>query len=79
MDHLQSYWPLLPELVLALGAMALLMLGVFRPERDRDAEAIGWLAILLLVAAGWLILRQPEGAHSLFGGAFGVDGFARFM
>ena len=34
-----------PEIVLVVGAMALLMLGVFRPENDREAEAIGWLAI----------------------------------
>src|SRR5262245_50959769 len=79
MDHLQAYWPLFPELVLALGAMALLMLGVIRPERDRDAEAIGWMAVVVLAAAGWLVLSQPAGDHTLFDGAFVVDGFARFM
>src|SRR5687768_13644 len=79
MDHLQAYWPLFPELLLALGAMALLMLGVFRPERDREAEAIGWMAIAVLVAAAWLVLSQPAGTHTLFDGAFVVDGFARFM
>jgi NADH-quinone oxidoreductase subunit N len=76
---LQAYWPLFPELVVALGALGLLMLGVVRPERDRDAEAIGWLAIAVLVAAGWLLLSQPAGSHTLFDGAFVVDGFARFM
>jgi NADH-quinone oxidoreductase subunit N len=79
MDQLQAYWPLFPELVLAVGAMALLMLGVFRPERDREAEAIGWMAVVILAAAGWLVVSQPEGAHTLFEGAFAVDGFARFM
>jgi NADH-quinone oxidoreductase subunit N len=79
MDLLQAYWPLFPELVLALGAMALLMLGVLRPERDAEAEVIGWLSILVLAAAGWLILQQPEGTQHLFDGAFVVDGFARFM
>ncbi len=77
MDHLQTYWPLFPELFLALGAMALLMVGVLRPERQGDAEAIGWLAIAVLVVTGWLLLRQPDG--TLFNGAFVVDGFARFM
>ena len=76
---LEAYWPLFPELIVALGAMGLLMLGVVRPERDRDAEAIGWLAIAVLVAAGWLLLFQPAGSHTLFDGAFVVDGFARFM
>jgi NADH-quinone oxidoreductase subunit N len=79
MDQLQAYWPLFPEIVLALGALALLMLGVFRPERDREAEAIGWIAIVVLGMAAWLILSQPEGTHRLFDGAFVVDGFARFM
>src|SRR5215510_10743039 len=79
MDHLQAYWPFFPELVLALGAMALLMIGAFRPERDAEAEAIGWMAIVILGMAAWLVLSQPEGVHLLFDGAFVVDGFARFM
>jgi NADH-quinone oxidoreductase subunit N len=66
-------------MLLALGAMALLMIGAFRPERDATAEAIGWLSILTLAMAGWLILQQPAGVHRLFDGAFVVDGFARFM
>jgi NADH-quinone oxidoreductase subunit N len=79
MHLLQTYWPAYPELVLVLGAMALLMLGVLRPERDGDAEAIGWLAIGVMGVAAWFVLQQPAGAHGLFDGAFVVDGFARFM
>src|SRR5262245_26367434 len=79
MNQLQAYWPLFPEALLALGAMVLLMLGAFRQEADNTAEAIGWLAILVLVMAGWLIIQQPAGTHRLFDGAFVVDGFARFM
>jgi len=79
MDQLQTYWPLFPELLLALGAMALLMIGAFRPERDAEAEAIGWMAVILLGMAAWLVLSQPDGEHRLFDGVFVVDGFARFM
>jgi NADH-quinone oxidoreductase subunit N len=79
MDQLQAYWPLFPELLLALGAMVLLMIGVLRPERDAEAEAIGWMAVVLLGMAVWLVLSQPGGTHRLFEGAFVVDGFARFM
>jgi NADH-quinone oxidoreductase subunit N len=79
MAHLQSYWPLYPELVLVVGAMALLMLGVFRPESDREAEAIGWLAIGMLGLAAWFVLKQPAGEHRLFEGAFVVDAFGSFM
>ncbi|MBO0764092.1 MAG: NADH-quinone oxidoreductase subunit NuoN [Hyphomicrobiaceae bacterium] len=79
MDQLVAYWPLFPELLLAVGAMVLLMIGAFRPERENTAEAIGWLAILILLMAGWLLTQQPPGVHRLFDGAFVVDDFARFM
>jgi NADH-quinone oxidoreductase subunit N len=79
MAQLQAYWPLYPELVLVVGAMALLMLGVFRPENDREAEAIGWLAIGVLGLASWFVLQQPAGTHRLFDGAFVVDAFGSFM
>jgi len=69
--------PALPEIVLAVGAMALLMLGAFRGERS--AGAINWLAILLLVAAGAALVWLPGEKLSTFGGSFIVDSFARFL
>ena len=69
--------PILPEIVLALGAMALLMIGVFVGERA--TSFVNALAILLLVAAGLLVLWLPAGKLELFGGSFVVDAFARFM
>jgi len=69
--------PALPEIVLAVGAMALLMLGAFRGERS--AGAINWLAILLLVAAGAVVVWLPGEKLSTFGGSFVVDSFARFL
>ena len=75
----RAYWLLAPEIVLVVGAMALLMLGVFRPETDREAEAIGWLAVIVLALAAWLAIQQPPSKATLFDGAFVVDGFARFM
>src|SRR5882724_8889483 len=74
-----SYGLIAPEIVLVVGAMALLMLGVFRPENDREAESIGWLAILVLGLAAWLVLEQPAGRQTLFDGGFVIDGFGRFM
>jgi NADH-quinone oxidoreductase subunit N len=69
--------PLLPEIVLGLGAMALLMVGAYRGEsavRTVDAAAIA-----LLVVAGIIVLMLPEGRLVTFGGSFVVDGFARFL
>jgi NADH-quinone oxidoreductase subunit N len=65
---------LLPELILALGAMALLLTGAIAGEKA--APAINWGAIILLAAVGALIALAPGG--SAFGGAFIADGFARF-
>jgi NADH-quinone oxidoreductase subunit N len=69
--------PALPEIVLAVGAMVLLMLGAFRGERS--AGTMNWLAILLLIGAGALIVWLPAGKLVAFGGSFVVDPFARFL
>jgi NADH-quinone oxidoreductase subunit N len=66
--------PALPELVLALGAMALLMLGVYREHSTRLVD-LG--AIVLLVAAAIIAAVLPNG--TAFGGSFIVDDFARFL
>ncbi|MBV1693479.1 MAG: NADH-quinone oxidoreductase subunit NuoN [Hyphomicrobiales bacterium] len=68
-----------PELVLAIGAMALLMVGVFRKDGDANAEVVGWLSILLLIVVGWMVVAQTGPTTDLFGGAFRNDAFARFM
>ncbi|MGB1087395.1 MAG: NADH-quinone oxidoreductase subunit NuoN [Alphaproteobacteria bacterium] len=66
----------MPEILLAVGAMALLMLGVF--ERGGGARGISGLAALLLLADAILVMIGPsEGAA--FNGAFVVDGFGNFM
>ena len=69
--------PALPEIVLALGAMALLMVGAFQGERS--TRMIDAAAILLLVLAGAIIVWLPEGKLVTFGGSFVVDSFARFL
>src|SRR5260370_15169542 len=74
---LPALLPALPEIVLAVGAMALLMLGAFRGEHT--AVAVNWLAIVLLVAAGAITLWLPPGTLVTFGGSFVVDPFARFL
>jgi NADH-quinone oxidoreductase subunit N len=78
MSALAVYAPLLPELILAIGAMALLMFGVFRPEAQEEAGRIMWLAVAVLLAAGFAVLKGT-GTERLFEGAFIVDSFGRFM
>ena len=78
-EVLINYAPLLPELILAVGAMALLMFGVFREETQENAELVGWLSVLLLIAAFLVLVTAGEGTNRLFNGAFIDDPFARFM
>jgi len=74
---ISSLVALSPEIVLGLGAMALLMLGVYRDERM--ISVIDGLAIALLVLAGVIVLLLPGAKLTSFGGSFVVDGFARFL
>jgi NADH-quinone oxidoreductase subunit N len=74
---LASLTPLLPEIILAVGAMALLMLGVYRTPRTEIL--IDVLSIILLVIAGVAVVLLPEGKLVAFGGSFIVDNFARFL
>jgi len=76
-SEFRDLMPALPEIVLAVGAMALLMLGAYRGERT--AGAINWLAILLLIAAGAVVVWLPNEKLVAFGGSFIVDSFARFL
>ena len=69
--------PALPEIVLVLGAMALLMVGAFRGEQA--TKSIDGAAILLLILTGAVIVWLPAGKLVTFGGSFVVDNFARFL
>ena len=77
MYALPTLVPLLPEFVLGIGAMALLMLGVFRGEPG--GRTVDVIAILLLVAAAIVLVVLPSGKLTTFGGSFVVDDFARFL
>src|SRR6266436_4525344 len=69
--------PVLPELVLAAGAMVLLMLGAYRGQQT--TSLVTGLAICLLVLTGGLELLLPAGKLTTFAGGFIVDDFARFL
>src|SRR5215203_1999071 len=71
---LSSMTQVLPEIVLAVGAMALLMVGAYR---ERSTQVVNLGAIMLLIAAAVIVAVIPNGR--IFGGSFIVDDFARFM
>jgi NADH-quinone oxidoreductase subunit N len=68
--------PAYPELILAIGALALLMVGVF--TRAGNATAITGIAIGLLIAVAVLVVFDGAGGV-LFNGMFVEDRFAQYM
>src|SRR5215468_7346853 len=75
--QLPNLIPLLPEFVLGIGAMALLLVGVYRPADT--GRFIDGAAIVLLALAGVILAMLPPGKLVTFGGSFVVDDFARFL
>ncbi len=69
--------PVLPELLLIVGAMALLMVGAFRGEGS--ARPINVWSIALIAGAILLEAALPATRSVSFGGSFIVDPFARFL
>jgi NADH-quinone oxidoreductase subunit N len=76
-QSIPSLLPALPEIILAVGAMLLLMLGAYR--KANSAPLVSALAVVLL--AGVLVLTIALGGETraTFGGMFVADSFARFM
>ncbi|MDQ1198261.1 NADH-quinone oxidoreductase subunit NuoN [Agrobacterium sp. SORGH_AS 787] len=65
-----------PELILAVGALALLMIGVF--SGDKSTNTVTGLAVALLVVVGLWIIFAPASGEA-FGGVYVADAFGNFM
>ncbi|MCK5932323.1 NADH dehydrogenase subunit N [Fulvimarina manganoxydans] len=65
-----------PELIMAIGAMILLMVGVFLGEKSTQTVT-GLAVALVIITALWLVFVTPNGVA--FGGSFIQDSFASFM
>jgi NADH-quinone oxidoreductase subunit N len=76
MSAVPSLIPALPEIILAVGAMVLLMVGAFGGERTN--LAVSAASIALLVVACVAVVLLPSGRLATFNGSFVVDDFARF-
>ena len=76
LDLLSSLSLSSPELILAVGALALLMVGAY--TRENTSGLVNGLAVVVIAIAGlWMLLAGGKGVA--FDGAFKQDDFARFM
>src|SRR5665213_3661601 len=71
-----SLLPVLPEVVLGVGALALLMIGVFAGAGG--SRLVTWLAVILIIIAGIALAFVPSSVTA-FNGAFVIDPFAQLM
>lgn len=71
-----SLAPAYPEMLLAAGAVVLLLIALFWKNISSNAVAIVGIALLIAVLAVLLLLPATG---ILFNGGFIVDGFARYM
>jgi NADH-quinone oxidoreductase subunit N len=75
--HLAALYPMLPEIVLGIGALLLLMVGVAQGEHS--SSVINGLCVGVLGLVVVFLLSVPAGRHVLFNGSFVVDDYARFL
>jgi NADH-quinone oxidoreductase subunit N len=70
---------IIPELILAVGAMGLLLAGVFIKGEETAARLVSLAAMaLLILAAGVAVFLAPQGGGTAFFGAFVLDSFSLY-
>ena len=72
-----QFMPALPEIILALAAMLLLMIGVFKG--DGGTRLVAWLGVAALAAAWLVLMMGPMERSVIMSGLFVTDPFALFM
>ena len=77
LTNIHELIPVMPELVLAGGAMLLLMIGAYAGEGS--ARFVNTLSIVLIAVVAVLLIQLPAGRLVMFNGSFVVDDFARFL
>ena len=70
------FGPLLPELILSIGATVLMMVAAFAGRRG--SALVGWLAVALLIGATFALIGAPSHAGPVFEGIVTADLFGAF-
>ena len=67
--------PILPEIIIGLGAIVLMMVAAFM---RRGSLVTHWGGIVVLLVASVALIGEPQEAGRIFGGMYAADGFAAF-
>ena len=71
-----NFAPILPELILTIGAIVLMMVAAFMGKRG--SSLCSWASVALLLGAVATRGGEPQHAGVLFGGQLVADGFSAF-
>ncbi|HVH48685.1 MAG TPA: NADH-quinone oxidoreductase subunit NuoN [Sphingomicrobium sp.] len=71
-----QFAPILPEIILTIGAIVLMMVAAFAGRRG--SGFVSWASVLLLVGATVALIGAPSHAGPQFGGLVGADLFSSF-
>lgn len=72
-----AFGPVLPEILMATGALVLVLFGAFRGERAGYGMSI--IALALIAVTFVAVLMLPSERVETMAGSFVVDAFAKFM
>jgi NADH-quinone oxidoreductase subunit N len=73
---MNQFAPILPELILMIGAIALMMVAAFGGRRSGGFTA--WASVAVLIAATFALVGPPTHAGGVFGGLITADLFGSF-
>lgn len=76
-QSIPAFLPALPELILAIGAMVMLMIGAY--SKANVTKLVSTLSVLLLIVVFAVEVIHSGHTTATFGGMFVVDNFAVFM
>jgi NADH-quinone oxidoreductase subunit N len=71
-----QFAPILPELILTVGAIVLMMVAAFTGRRG--TALVNWLSVACLLAATVALIGAPSHAGAVFDGLISADLFASF-
>ena len=73
---MNQFAPILPEVIVTLGAIVLMMVAAFAGRRS--SAFVSWAAVAILVAATAALAGAPSNAGGVFGGLITADLFGSF-